>query len=105
MINKNETIWFVHPQYNPPLPLRFQRTNGFSAKIIGGRFNDHNTGHIETYWDKFIEIIKLGYIPITVAQESGILSDEWQPPSVELLKNDIDNGKYKYISKNPSVLF
>jgi len=37
MIRENEVIWFVHLGYDPPLPLRLQRTSGFGAEVVGGK--------------------------------------------------------------------
>ena len=98
MINKNEIIWFVHLNYNPPLPLRFQRVNNLDAEIIGGHTGKHITGHGETYWSKFVNIIKLGYIPVLEAINLKLICAEWQPPSVEVLENNIKAGIYKLMN-------
>ena len=95
MIKENEIIWFVHLKYIPPLPLRFRRTKNFGAEIIGGKTRSHSTGHGETYWDKFTEIIKLGYIPVDIAKELGNLDNDWEIPDIKILDEFIGNGKYR----------
>jgi hypothetical protein len=67
------------------------------AEIIGGRCSAHNTGHNETYWSKFTEIIRLGYIPVCVAKELGILNDAWLPPCIDTLEDEIKKGVYKLL--------
>jgi hypothetical protein len=95
MIRENEVIWFVHLGYDPPLPLRLQRTSGFGAEVVGGKTGSHVIGHGETYWDKLTEIIKLGYMPVSVVQELGQLDDNWIPPNIETLDFEISNEKYR----------
>ena len=99
MIDKGEIIWFVHFGYNPPLPLRFQRMDNFNAEVIGGKYGPRFTSHIETYWSVFSEIIKLGYIPVNVAINLGLLNNEWQPPSINILEHNIKKGIYKLIKE------
>lgn len=95
MIRENETIWFVHLGYDPPLPLRLHRTSGFGAEVLGGKTGSHATGHGETYWDKISEIIKLGYVPVSVAQELGQLDGNWFPPNTKTLDTEILKGEYR----------
>lgn len=95
MIQENEAIWFVHLGYDPPLPLRFQRTVNLGAEVIGGKTGFHETGHGETYWDKLIEVIKLGYIPVSVAKETGQLDSKWTEPDISKLDESIAKGDYK----------
>ena len=93
-ISKIPDMWFVHPGFEPPLPLKIERTAGLGARIIGGKTGSHLTGHGETYWDKLVEVIKLGFVPVDVAKELGCLSDDWTPPDTERLDYTIKEGFY-----------
>lgn len=95
MIRENETIWFVHLGYDPPLPLRFRRTVNLGAEVIGGKTGTHVTGHGETYWDKLVEVIKLGYVPVSVAQETRQMDASWMEPDASNLDEAITRGDYK----------
>jgi hypothetical protein len=95
MIHENEAIWFVHLEYEPPLPLRFQRTANLGAEVTGGKTGSHATGHGETYWDKLAEVIKLGYMPVSIAKEIGRLDDKWMQPDTSKLDASITRGDYK----------
>lgn len=93
-ISEINDIWFVHLGFEPPLPLKFERTAGLGAQIRGGKTGSHMTGHGETYWDKFAEIIRLGFIPADIAKELGYISIDWAPPDTENLDNQIREGFY-----------
>lgn len=95
MIHENETVWFVHLGYDPPLPLRFQRIANLGAKVTGGKTGSHETGHGESYWDKLAEIIRLGYIPVSVAKEIEQLGANWIEPDTSNLDEAITRGDYK----------
>jgi hypothetical protein len=95
MINENETIWFVHLGYAPPLPLRFQRMANLGAAVTGGKNGSHETGHGETYWDKFVEVIRQGYIPVSVAREIGKIDKKWTEPDASKLDEMVASGIYK----------
>ena len=72
--------YFVHP--SPPIStLSFVRLPSGGAEVCGGRTGSHRTGHGESWWDKLREIIGLGYIPVNIARERGIIFDQWQPPT------------------------
>lgn len=88
-------IWFIHLNYDPPLPLRFQRTQGLGARVTGGKSGSHFTGHGETYWDKLVEIVRLGYVPATVAKEIRVLEEAWTPPNPEELDERIQRGDFE----------
>jgi hypothetical protein len=73
--------FFVHPR--PPIvALAFVREPSGGARILGGRTGSHHTGHGESWWDKFSEVVRLGYIPVEVARERGIITQDWQPPKL-----------------------
>jgi len=95
MIHENEIIWFVHLGYDPPLPLRFKRTSNLGACVTGGKTGSHKTGHGETYWDKLVEIIRLGYLPDSVAKETGQIDNNWTEPDASRLDETITRGEYK----------
>ena len=94
MLEKEQSFWLVHVGYEPPLPLQFERT-GLGAAITGGKTGSHRTGHGETYWGKFVEVIKLGYIPVEVAKEIGVLGSGWSPPDPQTLDIEIQRGAYQ----------
>lgn len=94
MIRKNEVVWFVHLQYEPPLPLCLRRIGEVGAHVDGGKTGPHSTGHGETYWDKLVEIIKLGYVPVAVAKELGTLDQAWQPPEIDSLNTMTAEGVF-----------
>jgi hypothetical protein len=74
--------YFIHPQ--PPIAtLVFIRERHGGARILGGRSGSHRTGHGESWWEKFSEVISLGYLPVEIARDRGIISTEWQPPKLE----------------------
>ncbi|NCC49582.1 MAG: hypothetical protein EOM20_00050 [Spartobacteria bacterium] len=95
MISKAKNIWFVHSQYEPPMPLCLQRREGLGAHIDGGKTGPHSTGHGETYWDAFRETVQLGYIPVDVAKEIGALDMNWNPPTIEELNKNIKKRVYQ----------
>ena len=82
MIHDGESIDLVHPGFDPPVPLRFTRL-GTGASIQGGRSGSHATGHGESYWAKFKEIVDLGYIPVEDARDLNLLPANWQLPDIE----------------------
>lgn len=94
MISKEWAIWFVHLSFQPPLPLNIQRSGGLSAVVTGGTTGSHRTGHGETYWDKLVEVIKLGFLPVDVAKELGLLPKDWTAPDPATLDENIRNGVY-----------
>lgn len=94
MISRGESIWFVHTQYEPPLPLCLRRVNEFGACVDGGKTGHHSTGHGETYWDKFVEIVKFGYVPVSVAKELGMLSQTWEAPEIDSLNAMVADGAF-----------
>ena len=95
MIHENEVIWFVHLGYDPPLPLRFRRTVNLGAEVKGGKTGSHETSHGETYWEKLVEVVNLGYVPISVAKEIGRLDDTWMEPDEKKLDEAIKRGSYQ----------
>ncbi len=74
--------WFVHLKKKPLVTLGFIRSSKGSAFVIGGTTGSHFTGHGESFWDKYKEIISLGYVPVEVAKDLGQLSSEWKPPDL-----------------------
>jgi len=87
-----DKIWFVHLNYIPPLPLCYCRINGKQAEIFGGKTGSHRTGHSESYWDKLKEIIELGYVPVDVAKDLGLLTSDWKPPPIEDINKKVREG-------------
>ncbi|MGI8602324.1 MAG: hypothetical protein ACR2OZ_04925 [Verrucomicrobiales bacterium] len=94
MFSKLEEMWFVHLGFEPPLPLKLERTDGFGARVIGGKTGSHLTGHGETYWDKVVEVVKMGFVPVDVAQDIGRLSSDWTVPSLADLDYKVKEGFY-----------
>lgn len=94
MLEKDQSIWLVHLGYEPPLPLQFKRVE-LGAVITGGKTGTHRTGHGETYWGKFVELVKLGFMPVEVAKEIGVLASAWSPPESETLDAKIQRGEYR----------
>ena len=74
--------YFIHPRA-PIATLAFIRERAGGARILGGRSGSHRTGHGESWWDAFSKIVALGYIPLDVARERGIVATDWQPPTLE----------------------
>lgn len=95
MMPKNTDLWFVHCNYDPPLPLKLERDSSLGARVVGGKTGTHYTGHGETYWDKFREIISLGFVPSEVAKEIKAIGDGWSPPEEKALDERIARGDYK----------
>lgn len=89
--------WFIDPDSRPLIALGFVRTNKDGALIIGGKTGTHFTGHGESYWKKFAEIIALGYTPVEVAQDLKMLPMNWLPPQLSPSERDfildIERGK------------
>jgi len=48
---------------------------------MGGRTGSHQTGHGETYWSKFKEVIDHGYIPLEDANDLRLLPQGWRMPA------------------------
>ncbi len=94
MISQETEIWFVHLGFQPPLPLKIERTDRFGANVIGGKTGSHCTGHGETYWSKIVEVINLGFIPADVARDIGQLANDWLPPDLATLDEKIRTGFY-----------
>ena len=82
MIRDGEIIDLIHLGFDPPIPLRFTRL-GTGASIEGGRTGSHTTGHGENYWDKFKEVLDLGYIPVEDARSLNLVPANWQLPDIE----------------------
>lgn len=95
MIAHEKEMWFVHLGYEPALPLKIERIDGFGATVVGGKTGSHRTGHGETYWDKFVKIIKLGFIPVDVAKDTRQISEDWTPPVESKLDKEIEGGLYR----------
>lgn len=89
-----EEILFVHLGYSPPLPLLFRRISAKGAMVIGGKTGSHRTGHSETYWDKLKEIIKLGYTPVEIAKDVGLLNEDWAPPQLDQIDQLVKEGYF-----------
>ncbi len=62
--------------------------------MIGGKTGSHQTAHGENYWDKVVEVIKLGYVPVDVAKEIKRLDLNWKPPDETTLDQKIEEGLY-----------
>jgi hypothetical protein len=82
MISDGQQIDLIHLGFDPPIPVRFSR-RGIGATVEGGRSGSHSTGHGESYWSKFKEIIDLGYIPIDDAKSLKLLPQEWESPAMD----------------------
>jgi hypothetical protein len=95
VILQDSQIWFVHFGFEPPLPLKIERTNDLGAKVIGGRTGSHRTGHGENYWDKVVEVIRLGYVPVDVAKDIKRLDLNWTPPDEATLDQRIGAGFHR----------
>jgi hypothetical protein len=89
--------WFVHPSTTPPTPLGFIRDNRNGALVIGGKTGSHYTGHRDTWWDKFREVVSLGYVPVEQAAAQHLVASDWTPPSLDdkdaLIVRRIQNGE------------
>lgn len=94
MVSTDREIWFVHFGFEPPLPLKIERTGDMGARVIGGTTGSHRTGHGENYWDKIAEVIKLGYVPVEVAKDIQRLDLNWTPPDETTLDQKIEAGFY-----------
>jgi hypothetical protein len=95
MISQESQIWFVHFGFEPPLPLKIERTGDLGAQVIGGKTGSHRTGHGENYWDKVVEVINLGYVPVDVAKDIKRLDVNWKPPDETTLDQRISTGSYR----------
>lgn len=87
-------IWFVHPGYEPPLPVKVEILSNHATRVIGGKSGSHMTGHGESYWDKIRELIRLGFVPSEVAKDLEFLRPDWAPPDEHQLDNEIKRGAY-----------
>jgi len=94
MIPIEKQVWFVHPGYEPPLPVKIEILPNHAARVTGGKSGSHMTGHRESYWDKIGEIIRLGFVPSEVAKDLGFLNPDWTPPDERQLDNEIKRGAY-----------
>jgi len=94
VISKETEIWFVHFGFDPPLPLKIERTSDLGARVIGGKAGSHRTGHGENYWEKVVEVIKLGYVPVDVAKDIKRLDLNWTPLYEATLDQKIEAGFY-----------
>ena len=79
-IEQGQIHWFVHER--DQIPLGFIRLTKGGAVVIGGKTGSHLTGHGESYWKKLKEIIALGYVPVEIATELGLLPATWSPPEI-----------------------
>ena len=75
--------WFVHASTVPQIPLGFVRDNRGGALVIGGKTGSHYTGHRDTWWDKFREVVLLGYVPVEQAVAQHLVPSDWSPPSLD----------------------
>jgi hypothetical protein len=94
MIPIEKQIWFVHLSYEPPLPLKVEILPNHSARVIGGKSGSHLSGHGESYWDKIVEVIQLGFVPVPVAKDLGSIPLDWAAPDEAQLDNQINGGVY-----------
>ncbi len=94
MISDGHSVDLIHPGFDPPVPIRFSR-HGSGASIEGGRTGSHQTGHGETYWSKFKEVIDLGYIPVDDAINLNLLPEGWKMPDVGEWAELISSSKRK----------
>ena len=62
--------------------------------MIGGKTGSHRIGHGENYWDKIVEVIKLGYVPVDVAKDIKRLNLNWTPPDETTLDQTIEADFY-----------
>ena len=62
--------------------------------MIGGKAGSHRTGHGENYWEKVVEVIKLGYVPVDVAKDIKRLDLNWTPLYEATLDQKIEAGFY-----------
>jgi hypothetical protein len=62
-------MWFVHLGSEPPLPPTLERTAGLGGSSFRRQNWIISDGTWENLWDKIIEIIKLGFIPVDAAKE------------------------------------
>ena len=76
------------------MPLKIERTSDLGARVIGGKAGSHRTGHGENYWEKVVEVIKLGYVPVDVAKDIKCLDLNWTPPDETTLDQRIEAGFY-----------
>jgi hypothetical protein len=72
--------WFVHSSTVPPTSLGYIRDNRNGAFVVGGKTGSHYTGHRDTWWDKFREVVSLGYVPVELALAQHLVSPDWTPP-------------------------
>ena len=79
-IEKGCIHWFIH--HVNLTPLGFIRLRQGGALVIGGKTGSHFTEHGESYWEKFKEIISLGYIPAEIAEEFKLVQPRWSPPEI-----------------------
>jgi len=94
MISDGDSVDLVHLGFEPPILLRFTRV-GSGASIEGGKTGSHTTGHGESYWDKFKELIALGYIPVDDALNLNLLPDGCALPSAKDWAELISSSKRK----------
>ena len=94
MISDGQSVDLVHLGFEPPIPLRFTRV-GSGASIEGGKTGSHTTGHGENYWDKFKELIDLGYIPVSDALNLNLLPVGWTLPDAKDWEGLITSSKRK----------
>jgi len=75
--------------------LKLERDVGLAARVVGGKTGSHSTGHGETYWDKFKEIVAMGFIPVEVAKEIGAIPEEWSHPEESTLDKEVESGNFR----------
>ncbi len=74
---------------------KITRVGSGSARVVGGKTGSHRTGHGETYWDKIVEVIGQGYVPVAIAKDLRMIDAEWQPPDESTLDERIRAGEYR----------
>lgn len=79
-ITKGHIYWLVHEKSQ--LPVGFVRLLNNGALVLGGKSGTHFTGHGESYWQKFKELISWGYIPKDIAIDLRLLPSDWRPPVI-----------------------
>jgi hypothetical protein len=95
MFSKMNQMWFVHPGYTPPWPLKIEVLPNHAARVTGYKFGSYVTGHGEHYWDKISEVIRMGFVPVDIAKDLNLLDIDWEPPDERDLDCKIKECFYK----------
>jgi len=90
IIKPRVIYWFVHLSTEPPTALGFIRYDN-NWRVIGGRTGSHSPGHGggRAWWNKIVEIISSGYIPIEEAVMTHKVPPDWSPPPLSNLDASI----------------